>query len=220
MLATLVKFWDLRRFPLDDHTLEIVIEDTDKDIREIVYEADTENATVSPELHVPGWEVKSSIGRVTTHAYYTNYGDPSIAKGTPSKWARYTFSIDVERPGVGRLFKVFFGLFVSVLIAWCQFWVRPKEHAPPRITLGVGATFASAAVTVSITNSMPDTNSVTLADQLVMLTLGSIVASVIVTIIAFSLSAQGKDATRIRLDRACMVVFPAFYFAVLALFVL
>jgi hypothetical protein len=218
VLATVVKFWDLRQFPLDDHTIEIVIEDTDKDIRELLYEADKDNATISPDLHVAGWEVASSRGRVSTHVYHTNYGDISLPNA--STWARYAFSIDIERSGYGRFFKVFFGLFVSVLVAWCQFWVRPKEHAPPRITLGVGATFASAAVTVSITNSLPDTSTVTLADQLVMLSLGSIVASVVVTIVAFSLSARGKDTQRQRMDRICAFAFPAFYFGVLAIVVM
>jgi hypothetical protein len=218
VLATLVKFWDLRRYPLDDHTVDIVIEDTDKDIREVVYEADLTNAKIAPELHVPGWDVVASRGHVTTHVYHSNYGD--ITLPAESKWARYTYSIDIERPGWGRLFKVFFGLFVSVLVAWCQFWTRPKEHAPPRITLGVGATFASAAVTVSINNSMPDANTMTLADKLVILTLCSIVASVIVTIVAFSLSAREKHEQRVRMDRICQVMFPATYFAVLAYFVM
>lgn len=218
VLATITKFWELERFPLDDHTLELEIEDSEQDVRTVIYEGDADNATASPDLHVPGWVVSGSHGRVVTHTYRTNYGDVSLPRGRPASYARYIFGIDVERPGYGRFLKVFFGLFIAVLISWCGFHVRPKESSP-RVSLGVGATFAAAAVTVAINNSLPDTNSVTLADKLIMLTLGIIVASVAETITALALVARGKDALQQRLDRVCAIGFPVFYLVMLVIIV-
>jgi hypothetical protein len=214
VLATITKFWDLRRFPLDSHTLSLEIEDSDQDTRSMVYQADEANAGISPELQLPGFIVKRSGGQVSTHVYHTNYGDTSFPSNRESSWSRYVFSVDVVRPGIGRFLKVFFGLFISVLISWCGFWVRPKESSP-RVSLGVGATFAAAAVTVAINNSLPDTNDVTMADKLVMLTLGIIVASVAETILALFLFARGKERLQIGLDRACGILFPLFYLSML-----
>jgi hypothetical protein len=219
VLATITKFWDLRRFPLDDHTLELVIEDSDHDARSLVYAGDTDNAGVSPDLQVPGWVVVRGHGEVITHTYHTNYGDITLPTGRPSSYARYVFGVDVQRPGYGRFIKVFFGLFIAVLISWCGFHVRPKESSP-RVSLGVGATFAAAAVTVAINNSLPDTNTVTMADKLIMLTLGIIVASVAQTIIALALVARGKDRIQQRLDRASAIGFPVFYVVMLAIIVI
>ncbi|HEY0189830.1 MAG TPA: hypothetical protein VGC42_01830, partial [Kofleriaceae bacterium] len=218
VLATVTKFWDLRRFPLDDHTLELAIEDSERDTRTAIYEPDVENATVSPELQVSGWTVTGSRSGARIQTYHTNYGDTSLAHNRESTYARYVFEIDVVRPGYGRFLKVFFGLFIAVLISWCAFHVRPKESSP-RVSLGVGATFAAAAVTVAINNSLPDTNDVTMADKLIMLTLGIIVASVAETILALALVARGKDAVQRRLDRICAIGFPVFYLVMLALII-
>jgi hypothetical protein len=218
VLATINKFWDLRRFPLDDHTLQLELEDSEQDTRTMVFEGDVENSTTSPDLQVPGWVISGDRAQVVTHTYRTNYGDISLPHGRQASYSRYIFGIDVQRPGYGRFLKVFFGLFISVLISWCGFHVRPKESSP-RVSLGVGATFAAAAVTVAINNSLPDTNAVTMADKLIMLTLGIIVASVAETITALALVAHGKEDVQKRLDRFCAIAFPVFYVAMLVIII-
>jgi len=215
ILATITKFWNLTRFPLDSHALRLEIEDTDRDARQAVYEGDAENATVGDEVRVPGFVIAKSAGKTQIHTYHTNYGDPSQPRGNQSSWSRYIFEMEIERPNIGRFVKVFFGLFISVLVSWCAFHVRPKESSP-RVSLGVGATFAAAAVTVSINNNLPDTNDVMLADKLVMLSLGIILASVIETIVALTLNARGKEAIQQKLDKICAIAFPVFYIVVLA----
>jgi hypothetical protein len=214
IVAQFTKFWDLRRFPLDGHELEIEIEDAEQEDRAVVYEIDRANTSISPDLQVPGWRVRKSAATLERHVYHTNYGDTSLPSGNESSYSRFRFAIDVVRPGYGRFLKVFFGLFISVLVSWCGFFVRPKESSP-RVSLGVGATFAAAAVTVAINNSLPDTNAVTMADKLIMLTLGIILASLVETITALILFAKDKVVIQQRLDRTCQILFPATYVALL-----
>lgn len=218
VVAAMTELWDLRRFPLDNHTLELKVEDGEHDTRELLYVPDAANAAVSPELQLAGWLATGSRGRATVHRYRTNYGDVSLPRDRESSYSQYIFAIDLARPGYGRFMKVFFGLFIAVLISWCAFHVRPKESSP-RVSLGVGATFAAAAVTVAINNSLPDTNDVTMADKLIMLTLGIIVASVVETITALALVARGKEALQQRMDKLCAYAFPAFYLVMLAIIV-
>ena len=210
VVETINTFWDLRRFPLDSHTLEIELEDAEHDERTLVYQRDGDNIGISPDLQLPGFVVRSTNSEARTHVYHTNYGDTSMPSNNESRYSRYHFTIDIERPGFGRFWKVFFGLFISVLVSWCAFWVRPKESSP-RVSLGVGATFAASAVTVTINNSLPDTNAVTLADKFIMLTLGFIVASVVVTILALTLHAQNQEALQQHVDRVCRWLFPVTY---------
>ena len=208
VLATITKFWDLRRFPLDNHTLSWRSRTREQDDRAVVYEADRDNSGISPDLQVPGWVVKQHRGRGGAAGLSHQLRRHLAAARTGSRrYSRYLFSVDVARPGYGRFLKVFFGLFISVLISWCGFFVRPKESSP-RVSLGVGATFAAAAVTVAINNSLPDTNAVTMADKLIMLTLGIIVASVAETITALTLFARGKETAQQKLDRICSVAVP------------
>ena len=63
VLATITKFWDLRRYPRDNHTLSVEIEDAEHEDRELVYEADSRNAGLGASLEVPGWVVTGSTSR-------------------------------------------------------------------------------------------------------------------------------------------------------------
>jgi hypothetical protein len=216
IVATIAQFWDMRRYPLDDHTLRIEVEDAESEAHALVFVADRSNEGVRPEVDIPGWHLGASQGEIVAHEYSTNYGDVSLPSGSRSQYSRYRYSLELARPGRGRFVKTFFGLFVSALVAWAAFFVRPKDSSP-RVSLGVGATFAACAVTVAINNSMPDTNAVTMADRLVMLTLGSIVASVGASIFALRLHARGDDARQERLDRLGRWAFPLLYALGLAL---
>jgi hypothetical protein len=208
--ATITRPWDVRRFPIDDHVLRIEIEDSDEEAHAVVYRADAANQGINPELQVPGWKLGAHDGGVTLHSYHTNYGDTSLPVDNESTYARYVYSIAVARPGYGRFLKIFFGLFIAVLISWCAFFVRPKESSP-RVSLGIGATFAAAAVTLTVNNALPDSNAITLADEVMMLTLGSIVASVAVTITSLALFAHGHEKAQKRVDRVASIVFPVGY---------
>lgn len=218
VIATVTKVWELKRFPLDTHALTLEIEDAEHDTRTMVYERDHDNVGVSPDLQIPGWVMRTSGAEVERHVYRTNYGDTSIPTNAESSYARYRFTIQIARPGYGRFLKVFFGLFISVLVSWCAFWVRPKESSP-RVSLGIGATFAASALTVTINNSLPDTNAVTMADKLIMLTLGIIVLSLAETIAALALFAEGKESSQLRLDRICRWLFPVVYVVMLTVVV-
>jgi KUP system potassium uptake protein len=55
--ATMTKFWDVRRFPFDNHAPEIVIEDGLHEVEELAYVADTINSQYNPDLKAPGWVV-------------------------------------------------------------------------------------------------------------------------------------------------------------------
>jgi hypothetical protein len=213
-VATVTKFWDLRRYPLDGHVLTLEIEDSEFDERGIRYVEDTDNAGVSDALEIPGWAVGKWSGAVVRKVYRTNYGDTSMPSNGESAYSRYVFSLDISRPGYGRFIKVFFGLFIAVVVSWGSFFVRPKD-ASPRVSLGVGSAFAAAAFTVTINNSLPDTNALTMADMLVMLTLASIVCAVAVSITSLRLFALGKEHIQQRLDRWASVVIPSVYLALL-----
>ena len=88
VIATITKFWDLKRFPLDGHTLTLEIEDAELDTRTMVYEQDRENVGISPDLQVPGWIPKRSSADVERHVYRTNYGDTSLPTNSESTYAR------------------------------------------------------------------------------------------------------------------------------------
>jgi hypothetical protein len=158
-------FWNITRFPLDNHTIRIAIEDSDLEDFKLAYVADADNCAVSPELQVPGWKVGTPTATVEQHRYHTNYGDTSLPTGDASSYSRFVYSIPLARPNWGYFVKLFFGLFVATAIAFLALFIRPVD-LDPRFGLGVGAIFASVGSEYIVTSSLPDTSVLTLADML------------------------------------------------------
>jgi hypothetical protein len=220
ILATITKFWDLRRYPLDDHTLTIEIEDNENEDNLLVYVPDTLNSNASPAVHVPGWIITGTSASVTSHKYATNYGDTSVPTGNASSYSRFVSAVQIVRPGmVGRFFKVFFTLFVATIISWLAFWVRPKD-AGPRVSLCVGSVFAAAAATFAINTMLPDTNATTMSDRVIVASLSLILAAALETMVAMNLGYAGKENMQRVLDRVSAWVFPLAYVALLVIYVL
>ena len=212
--ASITKQWALAHFPFDDHTINIQIEDAERETARAVYTADKTNEGVDPSVSVSGWRIANHSDEVQEHVYHSNYGDTSIPTGAESHYSRYVFSVELERMGQGRFFKFFFGLFVATLASWCGFFIRPKD-ASPRVSVSIGALFAAAAVTLSINNQLPDVAYLTLADKMVFLSLGMILLSLVGTVCSLSLHYLGKESTHRTLDRVGAVAFPLLYAGIL-----
>ncbi len=209
--ATIIRFWDLRRFPFDDHRLSLEIEDSASEDHLLRYVADAENSALSPELQLPGWQPSGGAATVDAHVYKTNYGDLTLPKGAESRYSRFTFSFDAKRFGPGPFFKLFFALWVAVLIAMLSLFILPSEGGP-RLGFGVGAIFASVGASYVISNNLPTTAFLTTAEKVNVLT----VACVFVTLACSVYSVQrckktGDVAWSTRFDRVVLAVLAAAY---------
>lgn len=209
--ATIVKFWDLRRFPFDDHRLSLEIEDSASEDHLVRYVADAENSALSPELQLPGWRPSAAAATVDAHVYKTNYGDLTLPKGAESRYSRFSLAFDAKRFGLGPFFKLFFALWVAVLIAMLSLFIMPSE-AGPRLGFNVGAIFASVGASYGIANNLPATAFLTTAEKVNVLT----VASVFVTLACSVYSVQrckktGDVAWSVRFDRIVLGVLAGAY---------
>jgi|SRR6185369_6281737 len=208
--ATVIKHWDVTHFPFDDHTVAIEIEDGDIDETKGVYRADEKNSKLDPEVSVAGWNIGGYHAATEDRHYNSNYGDISLPSDSESVYSRYTFAVDLKRTSRGRFFKVFFGLFVAVLVSWCAFFIRPKD-AGPRVSVAVGALFAASAITVSLNSTLPESNKVTLGEKLIFFTMLMILVSLMGTIGSLLLNYKGNEAGYKKLDRTSAILFPIVY---------
>jgi len=208
--ATVIKHWDVTRFPFDDHQLAIEIEDGDIDETKGVYRADEKNSKLDPEVSVAGWKVAGFHSATSDRKYDSNYGDTSLPADAESSYSRYTFAVDLKRTSRGRFFKVFFGLFVTALVSWCGYFIRPKD-AGPRVSVAVGALFAASAITVSLNSTLPESNNITLGEKLIFFTLFMILVSLLGTVGSLVLNYAGKEAAYKKLDRTSAIIFPIVY---------
>lgn len=216
VLATMNEVWALSNFPFDNHRVRVHVENSTFDARRLVFVPDRENSRLGDEIRLSGWKMADFAIAERTQTYKSNYGDVSLPRDAESSYSRLTFSMQMSRDGNGIVFKILTIVIVSTLVAFVAFLVKPTD-LDPRFGLGVGAQFAVAASWFIVSSLIPDSAVLTVADQVHILAMATVFASVVVSAWALRLYEGGKEAAADRLDRLCVIAFPAvFLLAVLA----
>jgi hypothetical protein len=210
--AKVIKFWDLREFPLGQHDLEVYIEDNDNESDKLQYVADLQNCNISKAVQVPGWQVKRGWPIVQDHVYTTNYGDPALPQDSPSTYSRFIYTVEIVRPGYGMFVKLHIGLFISVLLAFLALLIKPT-NVDPRFGLGIGAMFAAVSLQFVIESSLPEADVVTLADKLHKIAFAFIFITIAESTFSLKLCENDKVETSKTLDRLSFVILFALYVA-------
>jgi hypothetical protein len=203
--ATVSQDFDLSRFPVDQHTLELAIEETTDGIEAIRYVPDESNSKLEENLKLSGWKIGAATAAASTKAYASNFGEPGVPADSHTEYARFTLSVPVQRPGISYPLKLFWSLYLSVFVALLALHIKPID-LDPRFGLGVGAVFAAMASAYVISSALPDSNQVTLADVVVMWAVGFIVVSLIESIVSLRLHQAGKEGASAALDRWMFLV--------------
>lgn len=211
--ADMTKFFNVVRYPLDNHLLTIRIEDSDHLWRELRYVVDENGAQYSSRVEVPGYQLHQAEMVVKPHAYKTSRGDPRLPADYQAIYSQLVYGIEIERPDWGLYFKLFQGLFASVAIALLAFIFSPLSSE--RISLGVGAFFASVAASFVNLGELPGVGMVTLIDMANGLTMITIFLSIFGSIISSRIAkGEGQMALAQRFDKQMLAVFVVGYVSV------
>jgi hypothetical protein len=217
--AVMTQHWDVSAFPFDDHVLTVQIEDGESETSSLVYVLDAGNVGKSPEIKIPGWALDKFYFGVVPYTYATNYGDPSLPAENQSVFSRFYCSVRVVRAGIGYFVKLLFGMFIAAVIAFLAFFIKPTD-LDPRFGLGVGGIFAAVASQYVITSSLPETNIMTIADQLHIATFLFVFMSIAESTISLWLFNSGREQRSKTLDHFCRYAVPISYLVVCLMIVL
>jgi len=208
--ATLFHQFDVKRFPLDNHRITIELEDSTYDASTMRYVADRGTA-LDPGLSVPGWKVRLEQPTATAHVYPTDYGLRSSA--TPSaNYSRLVLAVDLERNSMMVLFKEFWISILSVGLSLLALLVHSHD-LDARFGLGVGSIFAASANAFVLSDNLPKTTTVTLAEEINLLAVGTIFVTVFISIWSLRLRYAGREEASLRLDKWALIVVTAAYVA-------
>lgn len=210
VVAKVTRFFDVTRFPQDAHQIAIVIEDSANEDHKVRFVADRANSRLDPAVHAPGFVIESSGTALSSHAYTTNYGDITLPSNSQSRYSRFEFQVRLRRPGFGYAVKLLWALWLSGLVAFVAFFVKPTE-VDPRFGLGVGALFAAMASQFIVSEALPETAIVTTADWVGMIAILFIFLSICQSAFSLWLCQQDRESASQRLDKASFVVFMAMY---------
>jgi len=190
--------------------IPITIEDAELEESMLKYIADTGTA-LDPEVTVAGWDVSIAEPRVEAHTYATDYGMRS-SETEQAVYSRLVVPVALERTSYGTLFKSFWISLLSVLLGLLAFLVK-SDDLDARFGMGVGSIFAASANAFVISDTLPQTTIVTLAEQINLIAVGVIFASVFISIWSLRLRYAERDEASLKVDRWSMVGLAAIYVA-------
>ena len=189
--------WDERNFPFDRHTLTVDLEEGVDDARQFVYQPDTANSGVDPELQLPGgWRMTGTTLAGSTKTYDTTFGDPELPAGGSSQYSRLTLSIDLERTDLGGFLKltavVYAGFFFS-LVSYLMH-LETTTGIGPRVSLLAIALFSTAVNLINASNALGTASGLTLVDKIHVMVLVYLLVAAIVTVASRVLLDRGVEA--------------------------
>lgn len=206
--ATIYHQFDVRRFPFDDHTLTLELEDANLENANQQFVADV-GTMLDPGVTVEGWDVRLGRPHVEAHTYPTVYGYRSL-DSTTSQYSRFIVPIRLERNGLTPLFKLFWVSYLSVVLGLLAFRVRSND-LDARFGLGTGSVFAASANAFVVSEQLPQTTALTLAEQVNLLAVGTIFIAVFLSVASLRLRYRGNDEGSERLDRIALVTLAIVY---------
>jgi hypothetical protein len=115
--------------------------------------------------------------------------------------------------------KLFFGLFIAVMIAFLVFFIKPTD-VDPRFGLGVGAIFAAVASEYIITGALPDTGVISLADKLHIIAFAFIFFSLVQSTWSLRIFQSDQEERSKNADKLAFKVFTPAYLVISALAVM
>lgn len=213
VVAKITKFWDIRDYPLDSHTIDIVIEEEDQEDHLVKYSADAVNSALSPNITVPGWTVSKKTVQAGLGTYKSNFGDLTLGSAAETRYGRLTMTLDFRRDSRTFFLKVFFSLWIAAMIAFLTFFIKVTD-VDPRFGLGVGALFASVASQYVVSANLPETSLVTLADKIHAVAFAFIFVVILQSTISLWLFENEREAASKKLDKVFGVICPILYVAI------
>lgn len=157
--------FSIQKFPFDQHTLTIEIEDREFDAGRLVYEAD--EVSMNPNLALPnalpGFIIGKPTLEIVNRPYPTAFGD--VANPTPAPYSRAIVTIPISRPVLSGIIKALLPVFIVVLVAAAALLLHP-EHVEARVGLSITALLTLVALQLAATSGLPDVGYLLMLDQI------------------------------------------------------
>ena len=157
--------FSLNRYPLDEHALDIQVENPDFPIDSIVYLPDTNAAAIRKSLNMVGWDMKTCKLVSSVQDYGTNFGNP---QENARSYSNLTFTATLARPFSYFLLKMLLPLFVVMLVSIGALLLHPS-YIDTRSSLPIGGLLTAVFLQQMYGDTLPDTGYMVLMDKIYLL---------------------------------------------------
>ncbi len=166
--------FELERFPLDKHHLEIHLEHPDYPADALVFVKDTTSAPVHyrPEMKLAGWDILGTALVSQMHNYGTDFGNPDYPA---TNFSDFIFRFTITRPVSYFVLKLLLPLTIVIFAALGALLFFPS-YVDARISLPVGSLLTAVFLQQSYSDALPDVGYMVLMDKIYLLAYGLIAA--------------------------------------------
>jgi hypothetical protein len=166
--------FELERFPLDKHPLEIHLEHPDYPAKALVFVKDTTSKPTfyRPELVLAGWDLLGADLLSQPHNYGTDFGNPD---NPATNFSDFVFRFTITRPVSYFLLKLLLPLTIVIFAALGALLFFPS-YVDARISLPVGSLLTAVFLQQSYADALPDVGYMVLMDKIYLLAYGLIAA--------------------------------------------
>ncbi|MGV8085775.1 MAG: hypothetical protein ACP5N9_06005 [Candidatus Bilamarchaeum sp.] len=186
---------DFRRYPFDNHTLTIEIEDKTNTKENLTYTVDKEHTGMEEGIQFVGWKLNGYNVTVEDH-YYKPYDET---------YSRYKFSIDLERESISSLLKIFVPVFFIMILNFFAHFPDP-DKITTRITMHSSFLIAAVMFHVAIGNQLPPLGYLNVADKFMFASYISLGFSLFSAIVVLELAEEKKMDLVMKIHKASGVV--------------
>lgn len=185
--------WDVRSFPFDKHTLEILVT-APEDVSKFRFVADEQGSSRNAAISVPGWRITGFRLIPVEQQYSTGFGDPALPADASSTYSRMQVQIDLVRSDPIAFWKTIGPLFIVLLITLIPFAMIEFEGVAFRSRIAVlGAVLLTVLLNSQRADSQVPSTGVTMLNQLHILTLLWILLATVVTTISWRWSKRLEE---------------------------
>ncbi len=203
---------NMEKFPFDEQCLQLLFEDGDLTSDQMVFVPDIVNSGIDPASHMNEWKVKNIEYKVGEHHYPSTFGDLDIPSGEGSSYSQFNVSILLARRGSfwEIMFKYFWAVIISVMVGLFSLLIRVCD-LDGRFGMAVGALFAHVGCSFLISEMLPQSPSISIAELFSSVSLGFIMLFLIESIFSLRIYNAGHQKFSRQLDIS------VFFFSIVSL---
>jgi hypothetical protein len=188
--AELADDFNLSEFPFDTHTLNIEIVHRKLHDRYLVFEAHDKRSGINPAVRIPGWRVSGWKTQVGFH----------LVDAIERTFSSYRFTVNIDRPVLAPVLKVFLPAFFIVFVATLALLLRGGSLTN-RLGMGTAGLIAAVMFHLSSTSTLPPIPYLTRIDKLMFATYFLLLANIFTTILMLRATERQDSAAIERIYR-------------------
>lgn len=199
--ATINHNWNIKRFPFDDQTPQIIIESVEYNSDQLIYTKDKIDSLIDEDVKIKGWSISDREVEIIPENknYKTNFG---VDNGDHNQqiYPRFTCSFQLKRDGTSIFFNYLAGYLIAFIVLVLVFFVDISNFGL-RLVMIFGALFSSLLNKILIDFNLPVSVGLTLFSGFQYITFVSILLTLIVTVIAHNILNKDKKILSRRINK-------------------